>query len=214
MRAMLLQASVHPCPPGRGWESQAPAGPHFSRRRAGVTDPEAGDLTQLLCRAPPTCGPALRPFLPQHALVVTGVFCRCQGGLIPSSPRPSPAPMQAGGLCWGHFKPVLSFELGGKAQHLEPSAQPAGLAFCPWRWGWLFSGGGALDSRGSGENRGLVSCRLLSGIGGCPGSLKAVGSGGSPAREAPELRPSTAALGASRAAFLARITFSGAFLGG
>lgn len=143
VRAVLLQASVHPCPPGRGWGSQALAGPHFSRRRAGVTGPEAADLTQLLCGAPPTCGPALRPLLPQHALAVPGVFCRCPGGLIPSSPRPSPAPMQAGGLCWGHFKPVFSL-LSLVARDSISSPVPSQLALRSARGGGggFFLGGG------------------------------------------------------------------------
>lgn len=206
---MLLQASVDPCPPDRGWGSQAPVRPHFSRRSTGVTGPEAGDLAQLLCGAPPTCGPVLL-LPPQRALIVPGAFCRCRGDLFSSSPSPSPTPMQVGGLCWGHFKLLFS-PLSLVARRIS-SPGPSQLALRS------AGGGGALESRGSGVKRELVSCGLLSRISGSPGSLKQSAPGAAQPRRhphpAPELSPYSAIPGAAGAAFPACITFSGAFLWG
>lgn len=140
--AMLLQASVDPCPPDRGWGSQSPARPHFSCRSTGITGPEPGDLAQLLCGAPPTCGPSLL-LPPQRALIVPGDFCRCQGGLFSSSPSPSPTPMQVGGLCWGHFKLVFSLlslvarRISSPGPSHWPCVLPAGVG-AAFFWGGGF----------------------------------------------------------------------------
>lgn len=61
-----------------------------------------------LCRVPPPRGPAP----PQHQRALTrSLQVPASSVLIPSSPHAEPArasPTDAGGLCWGHFKPVFS----------------------------------------------------------------------------------------------------------
>lgn len=138
MRAMLLRASLHPCPPGPGWGSQAPVRPHFSRRSAGVMGPEAGDLMQLLLESLLLVAPLCRPAAP--VLIVAGAFCRCWGASSPASLTSHQPPCKPEVYVGDTSNWCLVSELGGKA-HLEPSAKPAGLAFCRWGWGQPSSGG-------------------------------------------------------------------------
>lgn len=100
----LCSGGKNPGDQGEGWSSTclslprssrlgvgvtAPAGPHFSRRSAGVAGSEAGDLAQLLCGAPPTCGPAqqLRDSTSASELPCPGSFLqvpRCPRSQLPS----------------------------------------------------------------------------------------------------------------------------------